>query len=36
MKKLLSIIMISLLVLAGCGSSDFKAQTNWDIEEFEL
>ena len=36
MKKLLSIIMISLLVLAGCGSSDFKAQTNWDIEEFEF
>ncbi|MEK4522060.1 SCO family protein [Psychrobacillus sp. FSL W7-1457] len=36
MKKLLGIIMISLLVLAGCGSSDFKAQTNWEIEEFEF
>ena len=36
MKKILGIIMISLLVLAGCGSSDFKAQTNWDIEEFEF
>ena len=36
MKKILGIIMISLLVLAGCGSSDFKAQTNWEIEEFEF
>ncbi|NME05451.1 SCO family protein [Psychrobacillus sp. BL-248-WT-3] len=36
MKKILGIIMISLMVLAGCGSSDFKAQTNWEIEEFEF
>lgn len=36
MKKLLGIIMISLLVLTGCGSSSFKAQTNWEIEEFEF
>ena len=34
MKKLFGIIMISLLVLTGCGSSDFKAQTNWEIEDF--
>ena len=36
MKKLLGIITISLLVLTGCGSSDFKAQTNWEIENFEF
>ena len=36
MKKLLGIITISLLVLTGCGGSDFKAQTNWDIQEFEF
>lgn len=36
MKKLLCIITISLLVLTGCGGSDFKAQTNWEIEEFEF
>lgn len=34
MKKLLVILTISILVLAGCGGSDFKAQTNWEIEDF--
>ncbi|TQR19476.1 SCO family protein [Psychrobacillus vulpis] len=35
MKKLLFIISISLLVLAGCGSSgNFEAQTNWEVEDF--
>lgn len=35
MKKLFAILSISLLVLAGCGSSGkFEAQTNWDIQDF--
>lgn len=35
MKKLLAIISISLLVLAGCGSSgNFEAQTNWQVQDF--
>ncbi|QFF99100.1 SCO family protein [Psychrobacillus glaciei] len=35
MKKLIAIISISLLVLAGCGSSgNFEAQTNWEVQDF--
>ncbi|WP_391209474.1 SCO family protein [Psychrobacillus sp. L4] len=35
MKKLIAIIFISLLVLAGCGSSGkFEAQTNWEVQDF--
>lgn len=35
MKKIFAILAIALLVLAGCGSSgNFKAQTNWEIEDF--
>ncbi|MEI4768099.1 SCO family protein [Psychrobacillus sp. FJAT-51614] len=35
MKKLLTIIIISLVVLVGCGSSgNFEAQTNWDVQDF--
>lgn len=37
MKKLLAVIFISLLVLAGCGSSgNFEAQTNWQIQDFNF
>ncbi|WP_391115752.1 SCO family protein [Psychrobacillus sp. L3] len=35
MKKLIAIIFVSLLVLAGCGSSgNFEAQTNWEVQDF--
>lgn len=34
MKKLFAILSISLLVLAGCGSGKFEAQTNWKIDDF--
>lgn len=35
MKKILLILSISILILAGCGSSGkFAAQTNWEIQDF--
>ncbi|SES11887.1 SCO family protein [Psychrobacillus sp. OK032] len=35
MKKLLAMLSITLLILAGCGSGgNFEAQTNWKVEDF--
>ena len=36
MKKLFAILSICLIVLVGCGSSgNFKAQTNWEVSDFD-
>jgi protein SCO1/2 len=35
MKKLIAMLSITLLILAGCGSGgNFEAQTNWKVEDF--
>ncbi|PZX07473.1 protein SCO1/2 [Psychrobacillus insolitus] len=35
MKKLLAILSIAVVILAGCGGSgNFEAQTNWEIQDF--
>lgn len=35
MKKFIAVIIISVVVLVGCGSSgNFEAQTNWEVQDF--
>ncbi|TQR17965.1 SCO family protein [Psychrobacillus soli] len=37
MKRLLAMLSITLLILAGCGSGgNFEAQTNWKVEDFKF
>ena len=33
-KKMLTLILLSVIILSGCNSSKFKAETDWEVESF--